>query len=223
MSTGRTAWGGIAETLGERYRIIVPDLPGHGRSTGFPEHFEHRQMARQIAALMESLDLFKPHVAGCSAGGSVAQWMVVEELLDVRSLTLISTSYSTSPETTGLAIDTRPEAYRAGGNWLEVTARMHDPHQGEGYFAETLLPGYRALNPQRSIDLSLETLEEWELPVCIIHGEEDEIFPVAVAEQMHSVLPNSELHIIPRQFHSLIFRRSRQVAEIMREFLEKQS
>jgi pimeloyl-ACP methyl ester carboxylesterase len=57
--------------------------------------------------------------------------------------------------------------------------------------------------------------------VCIIHGDEDEIFPVEIARQMHAALPNSELHIIPRQFHSLIFRKSRQVGQIFGEFLQK--
>ena len=219
MSTGRTAWGNIAEALAIDYRVILPDLPGHGRSKGFPPHFEHRAMALQVAALMESLDLFHVHVGGCSAGGTVAQWIVAEELLDVRSLTLVSTSYSTNPATTGVKIDTRPEAYNAGSNWLKATGKLHDIHQGEGYFEQTLLPGYRALKPQWSIDLSLETLQSWELPVCIIHGEEDEIFPARVAEQMHAALPNSELHIIPRQYHALIFRKNRQVGEIMRDFL----
>src|SRR3954464_3023579 len=83
MSTGRTAWGNIAIDLAQEYRIILPDLPGHGRSAGFPPHFDHRAMAKQIAALMESLDLFTCHVGGCSAGGALAEWMVAEELLDV--------------------------------------------------------------------------------------------------------------------------------------------
>lgn len=104
-----------------------------------------------------------------------------------------------NPATTGLSLDIRPETYKAGGNWLEVTAKLHDVHQGEGYFEQTLLPGYRALGPKTSIDLSLERLATWVLPVCIIHGEEDEIFPVSLAEQMHATLPNSELHIIPHQ------------------------
>jgi len=221
MSSGRTAWGNIAGDLAQEYRIILPDLPGHGRSAGFPPHFNHLAMAKQIADLMESLGLFTAHIGGCSAGGTLAEWMVAGELLDVRSLTLVSTTYSTNPVTTGMKIDTRPEAYRAGGNWLEVTGKLHDVHQGEGYFERTLLPGYRALTPKDSIDLSLETLATWELPVCIIHGDEDEIFPVALAEQMHAALRNSELHIIPHQSHSLIFRKSRKVAEIMRTFLAK--
>jgi pimeloyl-ACP methyl ester carboxylesterase len=225
MSTGQTAWGSIAQELAREdgYRVIVPDLPGHGRSVGFPPDFDHRTMAKQIAGLMESLGLFKSHIGGCSAGGTLAEWIVADELLDVQSMTLVSTTYSISPDTTGVSIDIRPEAYRAGGNWLEVTGRLHDVHQGEGYFEQTLLPGYRALTPELSIDFSLQTLATWELPVCIIHGDEDEIFPVAIAEQMHAALPNSELHIIPRQSHSLIFRKSRKVAEIMRAFLAKHS
>jgi 3-oxoadipate enol-lactonase len=221
MSTGRTAWGNIANELAQSYRIILPDLPGHGRSVGYPSHFAHRQMARQVADLMERLELFAPHIGGCSAGGTVAQWMVAEELLDVATMTLVSTSYSTNPVTTGVAIDTRPEAYRAGGNWQEVTAKLHDAYQGEGYFERELLPGYRALTPARAIDFAPATLATWELPVCIIHGDEDEIFPVAVAEQMHAALPNSELHIISHQSHSLIFRKSRQVAAIIGAFLAK--
>ncbi|MCC6458334.1 MAG: alpha/beta hydrolase [Caldilineaceae bacterium] len=223
MSTGRTAWGNIAGELAKEYRVILPDLPGHGRSVGYPPHFDHRTMAVQMADLVQSLDLFTLHIAGCSAGGALAEWMVAEELLDVRTLTLVSSSYSVSPETTGEPIDTRPEAYRAGANWLEVTAKLHDSYQGEGYFERELLPGYRALTPATSIDLQLDSLATWDLPVCIIHGQEDEIFPVALAEQMHATLPNSELHVIPRQAHSLIFRKSRQVSAIMQEFLAKHS
>jgi pimeloyl-ACP methyl ester carboxylesterase len=221
MSTGRTAWGTIADALAKEYRVIMPDLPGHGRSSGYPPGFDHRAMAMQIADLMQSLDLFHVHVAGCSAGGTFAEWIVAEELLDVLTMTLVSSAYSINPATTGIAIDIRPEAYRAGGNWLEVTAKLHDPYQGEGYFDRVLLPGYRALTPETSIDLPLEILTTWELPVCIIHGVEDEIFPVAIAEQMHTALPNSELHLIPNQAHSLIFRQARKVGTILQAFLAK--
>src|SRR4051812_26119245 len=90
MSSGRTAWGHVATDLAQDYRIVLPDLPGHGRSAGFPPHFDHLVMAKQIAALMESLNLFNPHLGGCSAGGALAEWIVAEELLDARSLTLVS-------------------------------------------------------------------------------------------------------------------------------------
>ena len=222
MSTGRTAWGAIADTLvAQRYRVIVPDLPGHGRSRGYPPHFNYADIAGQIAALVAALGLERPHLAGCSAGGAIAMRLVEDELVDATTLTLVSSSYSTNPTTTGLAIDTRPEAYRAGAGWLEATAKLHDPSQGEGYFANTLLPAYRALTPATALDLPLHALPAWTIPVCLIHGAEDEIFPVAIAEQMYVALPDSELHIIPRQGHALIFRQSRKVGEILQDFLAR--
>jgi pimeloyl-ACP methyl ester carboxylesterase len=111
------------------------------------------------------------------------------------------------------------EAFDFGDHWLAATAHLHDPHQGEGYFAREMLPGFQALTPATTIDLSIHALMMWELPVCIVHGAQDELFPVAVAEQMAHALPHAELHIVPNQGHALIFRANREVGEILRRFL----
>jgi pimeloyl-ACP methyl ester carboxylesterase len=60
------------------------------------------------------------------------------------------------------------------------------------------------------------------MPVCIIHGAQDELFPVQVAEQMAAALPNAELHLLPDQGHALIFRANRRAGEILQTFLAKQ-
>lgn len=219
MSTGRTAWDHIANELSQEYRVILPDLPGHGRSKGYPEGFDHRQMAHWLAALLAELEIRRAHLAGCSAGGAVAAWMVQDGLVEVASLALISATYSTNPATTGIAPDMRPEAFRFGRNWLAATAKLHDDHHGQEYFDETILPAFRALTPATTIDLKQDDLAAWRFPVDIIHGEEDEIFPVGLAEQMHAALPNSDLHIIPGQSHSLIFRRPQQISQLLCDFL----
>jgi pimeloyl-ACP methyl ester carboxylesterase len=221
MSTGRTAWGSIAEQLGIRYQVILPDLPGHGRSQGYPADFSHRVMAGQLAALLEAEGVDAPHLAGCSAGGMMALWMVHDELVRPATLTLVSTTYSVNPATTGVETSLRPEAFRAGRNWLEATAQLHDVHQGEGYFDRTLLPAFRRLTPETAIDLPLTALEAMDAPACVIHGDEDEIFPVALARQLAEALPNSELHVVPGQSHALIFRQAWKVSELMQDFLSR--
>lgn len=221
MSNGRTAWGAIADDFSDRYRVILPDLPGHGRSSGHPPHFSHRAMAEEIAALLEDLALDAFHLAGCSAGGMIAAWLLADRLAAPRTLTLVSSTYSVNPATTGIEADLRPETFRAGPNWLEATAQLHDEHQGAGYFDATLLPSFRALTAETAIDLPRRRLAEWTLPVCIIHGADDEIFPVALAEQMQAGLPDSELHVVPDQGHALLFRRSRVVGALMRDFLTR--
>jgi pimeloyl-ACP methyl ester carboxylesterase len=221
MSTGRIAWGVVADELAKTYRVILPDLPGHGRSVGYPPGFDHRMMAAQIAALVQALGITSPHVAGASSGGMVAAWLVQDALLTPATLTLVSSTYSVNPATTGIAVDMDPASFRAARHWLTATAKLHDEHQGADYFDTVLLPGFRALTPATALDLPLAALHDWRLPVCLIHGAEDEIFPVALAEQMHAALPDNELHVVPDESHALILRRPRRVGDLLRAFLAR--
>ncbi len=221
MSSGQTAWGPLLPALRQSYRILLPDLPGHGRSQGYPEQFDHTQIARQLAALMHAEGAEQGHLAGCSSGGMIAQLLVEHQFVQPKTLTLVSTTYSINSATTGnLAIIT-PEKFKAGRNWMEVTAKLHDPHHYNGYYDEVLLPNFRQLNPQNAIDLPLTALETWTLPVCIIHGAQDEFFPTFIVENMATALPNAELHIIPNQTHTLIFRQSGIVRDLMLNFLQR--
>ncbi|MBO9391323.1 alpha/beta hydrolase [Caldilinea sp.] len=219
MSTGRAAWGPLLEQLSRQYRILLPDLPGHGRSIGHPSGFHHRAMAQQLAALLEHEGATEAHLAGCSSGGMLAQWMVVERLVWPATLTLVSTTYSVNPATTGHVAPLEPAHFQAGPHWMEATARLHDPYHYDGYYAEILLAGFRRLRPETLIDLQLEALTQFTMPVCLIHGAEDEFFPAAIPQAMAAALPRAELHLIPQQTHALIFRQPWRIAEIMVQFL----
>jgi len=219
MSTGRTAWGKIVPELLDNYRVLLFDLPGHGRSQGYPADFVYRDMAHQSAALMQSLGAESGHVAGCSAGGMIAQWLIYEEWVSPASMTLISTTHSMNSDTAGAPVTTDPDRFRFGSKWLDATAALHDPHQGDGYFRREILPAAGPRDPKLTLDLPLDTLAEWSMPLCIIHGEEDEFFPVQVARNMAAHAPAAQLHVIPGQSHALIFRQPWKIAELMRDFL----
>lgn len=219
MSTGRSAWGPLLDKLRTRYRILLPDLPGHGRSIGYPADFHYGLMARQLGELMAAEGATHGHLAGCSAGGMIAQRLVHEQLVTPVSLTLISTTYTISADGAETSQALKPENFRAGRRWMEATAMLHDPHNFPGYYAEVMLPAFRQLDPARAINLSLDLLATWQLPVCLIHGAEDEFFPVATVEAMAATLPNAQLHIIPGQPHALIFRQPWKVLEIIDAFL----
>ena len=100
---------------------------------------------------------------------------------------------------------------------------MHDPHQGDGYFLNVLLPGFKALRAHSSIDLPLDALRVFALPVCLIHGVRDEFFPVEIAERMAHALPDAELHTIPKETHALIFRQPEKVAALIDDFLGRRA
>ncbi len=220
MSTGRAAWGALLDVLNARYRILLPDLPGHGRSIGHPFGFHHRRMAEQLAALLAQESALQAHLAGCSSGGMLAQLLVADRLMQPATLTLVSTTYSTNPATTGHLPPLDPAHFQAGRRWMEATARLHDPYHYAGYYEEVVLAGFRRLRPETSIDLHLSDLAHFALPVCLIHGAEDEFFPVAIPQAMAAAFPDAELHIIPGQTHGLIFRQPWRVATTMVQFLD---
>ncbi|MBX3014554.1 MAG: alpha/beta hydrolase [Caldilineaceae bacterium] len=221
MSTGRTAWGPLIDKLSQRFRLLLPDLPGHGHSHGYPAHFDYGVIAAQLAALMATENALAGHLAGCSAGGMIAQRLVAEEYMEPASLTLVSTTYSTALNLSGTAQALKAENFRAGNRWMEITAQLHDPHHYAGYYREVLLAGFGKMTPATSIDLPLTTLQRWQMPVCLIQGAADEFFPPVIVEEMAAALPNAELHIIPNQPHALIFRQPWKVAELMTTFFER--
>lgn len=221
MSSGRSAWGPMLQDLSAHYRILLPDSPGHGRSQGYPDHFDHREMARQLADLMATVKAESGHLAGVSSGGMIAQQMVHLGFVRPATLTLVSTTYSNDTGTTGVERALKPENFKAGQRWLEATAKLHDPHHHPGYFDETLLANFRQLTPAQTIDLTLADLAKWQMPVCLIHGDEDEFFARKIVESMASALPNAELHLIAQQPHALIFKRPWAVSEIMLDFLNR--
>lgn len=221
MSTGRSAWGPLVEKLAQRFRILLPDLPGHGRSTGYPAGFHYRVIAEQLAALMAAENAVTGHLAGCSAGGMIAQLLVAQGLARPASLSLVSTTYSMAPDVIEQAQNLKPENFRAGRRWMEATAQLHDPYHYPGYYENVLLAEFRRLGPEETIALPLDSLHTWTMPVCLIHGAADEFFPPVIVERMAATLPNAELHLLSNQPHALIFRQPWKVAELMDAFFNR--
>ncbi|GAA4553827.1 alpha/beta hydrolase [Pseudonocardia xishanensis] len=67
-------WRHVAPALAARgYRVVVPDLPGHGRSEPAPGGpvTDLGDYAAWVAALIADLGLVTPYVVGCSIGGKI--------------------------------------------------------------------------------------------------------------------------------------------------------
>lgn len=71
---GGVQWRDVGGALAERgYRVIVPDLPGHGRSEPAPGGpvTDLGAYAAWCRELIDRLGLDRPYVAGCSIGGKI--------------------------------------------------------------------------------------------------------------------------------------------------------
>jgi pimeloyl-ACP methyl ester carboxylesterase len=116
-------WGSAARTfdvlaarLAERYRVIVPDLRGHGASPAGSERHRWtvRAMVGDLAALARSVE--RPLVAvGHSLGGQMVSTLAARYPELVAGLVVLDPAYGAGPEEVA-AVPARAAAIRAGGS-----------------------------------------------------------------------------------------------------------
>ena len=89
------AWTPQVDALKSRYRLVVPDLRGHGASTG-PGQFTFDDAVGDIVALLEHLDLERIGLVGLSLGGNIAQEIVHRDPARVAALVVADATCNTA-------------------------------------------------------------------------------------------------------------------------------
>ena len=71
---GDISWrgSGVVKLLSEKYRVIVPDVRGHGKSGQSLEGQYGMESVRDIVRLLDHLDIEEAHIVGYSMGGMMA-------------------------------------------------------------------------------------------------------------------------------------------------------
>lgn len=85
------SWDTQVEALKDRHRILVWDLPGHGRSDSIP-NFDTELGADVLVALMDHVGMSRAALVGLSAGGWIIQEVGVRYPERVRGLACIATT-----------------------------------------------------------------------------------------------------------------------------------
>lgn len=97
VASGGLNWYQAFEPMSRHYRVIAPDLRGHGRGLRNRRRFRLVDCADDVAGLMEALDVPEAIVAGYSMGGPVAQLLWKRHPERVAGLVFAATSHSFIP------------------------------------------------------------------------------------------------------------------------------
>ena len=81
----------VIEHFATRHRVIVPDLRGHGRSRALPPPYSARQLAADLARLLDDLAIGSTAVLGYSQGGAIAQQLALDHPARCERLVLACT------------------------------------------------------------------------------------------------------------------------------------
>ncbi|WDU60510.1 alpha/beta fold hydrolase [Pseudomonas poae] len=97
----RDMWAPQVEALSHQYRVIVPELWGHGESGPLPARTESLdELARQALALLDHLDIAQVNLVGLSVGGMWGARLALLAPERINSLVLMDTYLGAEPEAT---------------------------------------------------------------------------------------------------------------------------
>ncbi|GEP11369.1 alpha/beta fold hydrolase BchO [Methylobacterium gnaphalii] len=92
------SWRTLAPLLAKDFRVIAPDLPGHGFSDPLPaEDLSLPGIARAVAGLLRTLDVPLAVAAGHSAGAALLCRMCLDGTIDPRLLIALNGALAPSP------------------------------------------------------------------------------------------------------------------------------
>jgi 3-oxoadipate enol-lactonase len=98
MASGGLNWFQVFQPLSEHFRVVAPDLRGHGRGIRSRRRFRLADCADDVAALLEEIGEDEPVIAvGYSMGGPVAQLLWKRHPHRVRGLVLCASGPSFVP------------------------------------------------------------------------------------------------------------------------------
>lgn len=92
LGTSRLFWWKQIDPLSKKYTTITPDNRGVGQSSRVEGPFTVDDMADDIAAILQHIDMGPAHIVGLSMGGFVALKMAIHYPLWVKKLMVVSTS-----------------------------------------------------------------------------------------------------------------------------------
>jgi len=245
MAGSSDTWRSVIPQLSKNFRVIAPDLLGHGESAKPRSDYSLGAFAVLLRDFLDELGVSQATVVGHSLGGGVAMQFVYQHPDYVQRLVLIS-SGGLGPDV-GLVLRLlsapgaelvlpiiAPKPVLTVGNklrsWLRA-AGIQSPRGAELWSAysslsdaetrQSFLKTLRSVVDYRGQAVSaLNRLRLREgLPIMAIWGDQDTIIPVDHAYAAHEARTDSRLEILPNVGHFPQVEVPNEVVELIEDFI----
>lgn len=226
-------WHGVMRELGSEYRLIAPDLPGHGKSWPLAgnrclESVE--AIADWIWAFARSLGLERPAVMGCSVGGNLALLLAAQHPEVRAAIALQGAAYT--PTFTDAALDmmTHPQVSLMHANMdfsmsLVGSAATEAARAFSEWSVLSIIPRAQQADLRAYAHCDIRPLlGQIRCPVLILRGTEDWLVPQAMVEATRDGLTGAarvEMKPLPGLGHFPHLEDPPQVARLARTFLHE--
>jgi 3-oxoadipate enol-lactonase len=228
-------WIGAAQALASRYRLILPDLRGHGDSGVGEGPAAMAKHAADIARVCDHEGIGRAVFIGVSIGGYLLFEFWRRYRGRVAALGLCNTrAQAETPESRAARLQSAVDVLERG---VEPFIESMIPKVFGNTTLETrpdLVDAARRMMLKMSpMDISLvqkgmaerpdsvETLKTINVPTLLLAGDEDLATPVPQAELMRQNIAGAEMKVIAKAGHYAAFEQAEEVGRVLRQFLDK--
>jgi pimeloyl-ACP methyl ester carboxylesterase len=224
-------WEPWVARLGDTWRIVTLDLPGHGLTGRVPDDdYSTPAFVATVAAVADHLGLQRFVLGGNSMGGGVSWQFALAHPERVSAMILVDAVGPWSwreqqglPRGEGAPLAfrlLRQEWFRGIARHLDaglligqgLRASFHDPDKVDAamlqrYYDLTMREGSRAATLIRfgglraAADQPEPDLAALTQPTLVLWGAHDKLIPVSVGERFAAELPNAQLIVYPDAGH----------------------
>ncbi len=213
-------WRPLIPVLAEAFRVIAPDLPGHGSSPPLPGPPATEAYIRWLGAFLDALGIRRTALVGLSLGGAISLGFALQHPERVSRLVLVA-SYGLMrrvplhalgyrlvriPPLVALLTRLRaaPFVLRLGLRWVVGDPRAVPPALLQEVAAavrarKSLFYAWLAteLDKHTVRTCYLDRLEELRVPTLLLHGDRDRLVPVEAAQEAARRIPHARLVVFP--------------------------
>jgi pimeloyl-ACP methyl ester carboxylesterase len=223
-------WEKVIPELSKNYRVIAPDLPGHGESTILNENYMiEEDIADIVKNLLDELNIQKVTMFGHSLGGYITLAFAEKYGERLNGFSIIhSTAFPDSEEAKQGRVANVEKVKEEGIHSLinGLVPKLFSPDNlEENYVDSAKRIGY-ATSPQGAISTLIamkdrpdrnSVLESIQLPVLLIAGEKDQIIP---SEKTFSVSKSNIKHtLIKNSGHMSMYENPKELISAINEYL----
>lgn len=227
-------WLPVADTLSSRYRVILPDLRGHGESGVGDGPATMEKHASDLKNVMDDAGVGRAPIIGVSIGGYLLFEFWRRHRARVAALGLCNT---------------KAPADNAEGRAGRLQAAKDVLEYGAEPFFESMIPRVlaqttretrpdlvqaalrmmRKMSPEDVAQVqrgmadrpdSIETLKTVNVPTLLVTGDEDTATGVNEAELMRCHISGSQLRVIPKAGHYAAWEQPQEASRLLRGFLD---
>lgn len=183
------------------FRVLAPDLPGHGQSINPRTTFKFADVARDIFAWLDELGVDRVQAIGVSAGANTLLHMATQQPERIEAMVHVSGT-PRFPDQARAAMRAFGDEPASAAQWAEMRGRhRHGDDQIRALFrhCRAFADDYEDMN---FTPASLSTITARTL---IVHGDRDPLYPVELAVELLRGIPNASLWVVPKGGHGPIF------------------